>query len=193
MAVLVFSCSAVILSGKDKEERCFGLYWRCCCCPSMRPHGRRPIQRGRCASSCRSPPAAPPTFTRASSARSSRKRSASLSSSRTALAGELFKAMAGVDIVHVPHKGSDQARTAILGKQVDMMFDAITTMAANARAGRVKALASSGKTRSPGTPDVPTLSEAGVPGYEATIWLGLMAPAGTPRPILEELNVELNN
>ena len=108
------------------------------------------------------------------------------------MAGELFKAMAGVDIVHVPHKGSDQARTAILGKQVDMMFDAITTMAANARAGRVKALASSGRTRSPVTPDVPTVSEAGVPGYEATIWLGLMAPAGTPRPILEKLNAEIN-
>src|SRR2546428_2440832 len=108
------------------------------------------------------------------------------------MAGELFKAMAGVDIVHVPHKGSDQARTAILGGQVQMMFDAITTMAANARAGRVKALASSGQTRSPVTPDVPTLSEAGVPGYEATIWLGLMAPAGTPRPILEKLNVEIS-
>jgi tripartite-type tricarboxylate transporter receptor subunit TctC len=108
------------------------------------------------------------------------------------MAGELFKAMAGVDIVHVPHKGSDQARTAILGKQVDMMFDAITTMAANARAGRVKALASSGRTRSPVTPDVPTVSEAGVPGYEATIWLGVMAPAGTPRPILEKLNAEIN-
>jgi len=72
------------------------------------------------------------------------------------------------------------------------MFDAITTMAANARAGRVKALASSGKTRSPVTPDVPTVSEAGVPGYEATIWLGLMAPAATPRSILEKLNVEIN-
>jgi len=107
------------------------------------------------------------------------------------MAGELFKAMAGVDIVHVPHKGSDQARTAILGKQVDMMFDAITTMAPNARAGRVKALASSGKTRSPVTPDLPTLSEAGVPGYEATIWLGLMAPAGTPRPVLERINLEV--
>jgi len=107
------------------------------------------------------------------------------------MAGELFKAIAGVDIVHVPHKGSDQARTAILGKQVDMMFDAITTMAANARAGRVKALASSGRTRSPVTPDVPTLAEGGVPGYEATIWLGLMAPAGTPRPVLERINLEV--
>ena len=108
------------------------------------------------------------------------------------MAGELFKAMAGVDIVHVPHKGSDQARTAILGHQVDMMFDAITTMATNARAGKVRALASSGKTRSPVTPEVPTVAEAGVPGYEATIWLGLMAPAGTPRNVLERLNAEVS-
>ena len=108
------------------------------------------------------------------------------------MAGELFKAMAGVDIVHIPHKGSDQARAAILGNQVQMMFDAITTMAAQARAGKVRALASTGKARSPVTPDVPTVSEAGVPGYEATIWLGLMAPAGTPRPVLEKLNAAVN-
>jgi tripartite-type tricarboxylate transporter receptor subunit TctC len=108
------------------------------------------------------------------------------------MAGELFKAMAGVDIVHVPHKGSDQARTAILGGQVQMMLDAVPTMSANARAGKVKALATSGKSRSPVTPDVPTLSEAGVPGYESGIWLGLMAPAGTPRPVLEKLNAEAN-
>ena len=108
------------------------------------------------------------------------------------MAGELFKAMAGVDIVHVPHKGSDQARTAILGGQVQMMFDAVPTMSANARAGKVKALATSGKSRSPVTPDVPTLSEAGVPGYESGIWLGFMAPAGTPRPVLEKLNAEAN-
>jgi tripartite-type tricarboxylate transporter receptor subunit TctC len=108
------------------------------------------------------------------------------------MASELLKAMAGVDIVHVPHKGSDQARTAILGGQVQMMFDAVPTMSANARAGKVKALATSGKARSPVTPDVPTVSEAGVPGYESGIWLGLMAPAGTPRPILEKLNAEAN-
>jgi len=107
------------------------------------------------------------------------------------MAGELFKAMAGVDIVHVPHKGSDQARTAILGKQVDMMFDAITTMAANARAGRVKALASSGKARSPVTPDVPTLAEAGVPGYEANNWWGIVVPTGTPAAIIGRLHKEL--
>jgi len=108
------------------------------------------------------------------------------------MAGELFKHMAGVDIVHVPHKGSDQARTAILGAQVHMMFDAITTMAGHARSGRVRALGSSGNARSAVTPEVPTVSEAGVKGYEATIWLGLMAPAGTPRPVLEKLNLEVN-
>jgi tripartite-type tricarboxylate transporter receptor subunit TctC len=107
------------------------------------------------------------------------------------MAGELFKHMAGVNIVHVPHKGSDQARTAVLGHQVDMMFDAITTMAAHGRAGKVKVLASSGKSRSQITPDVPTVAEAGVPGYEAVIWLGVMAPSGTPRPVLERLSGEI--
>jgi tripartite-type tricarboxylate transporter receptor subunit TctC len=108
------------------------------------------------------------------------------------MAGELFKAMAGVDIVHIPHKGSDGARTSILGGQVQMMFDAVPTMAANARAGKVKALATSGAKRSPVTPDLPTVAEAGVPGYESGIWLGLMAPARTPRPVLEKLNAEVN-
>jgi tripartite-type tricarboxylate transporter receptor subunit TctC len=108
------------------------------------------------------------------------------------MAGELFKSLAGVDMVHIPHKGSDGARTSILGGQVQMMFDAVPTMAANARAGKVKALATSGAKRSPVTPDVPTVSEAGVPGYESGIWLGLMAPAGTPRPVLEKLNAEVN-
>jgi len=107
------------------------------------------------------------------------------------MAGELFKSMAGVDIEHVPYKGSDGARTGILGGQVHMMFDAITTMAAHGRAGRVKILASSGKSRSAITPEVPTVSEAGVPGYEAVIWLGVMAPAATPRPLLERLSAEI--
>jgi tripartite-type tricarboxylate transporter receptor subunit TctC len=108
------------------------------------------------------------------------------------MAGELFKAMAGVDIVHIPHKGSDGARNSILGGQVQMMFDAVPTMAANARGGKVKALATSGAKRSPVTPDLPTVAEAGVPGYESGIWLGMMAPAGTPRPVLERLNGEVN-
>jgi tripartite-type tricarboxylate transporter receptor subunit TctC len=108
------------------------------------------------------------------------------------MAGELFKAMAGVDIVHVPHKGSDQARTAVLGGQVQMMFDAITTMTGQVHAGKVKALGTTGQQRSTVLPEVPTLAQAGVPGYEATIWLGLMAPAGTPRPVLEKLNAAVN-
>ena len=107
------------------------------------------------------------------------------------MAGELFKYMAGVDIVHVPYKGSDGARTGILGGQVHMMIDAITTMAPNVRAGKLKAMGTTGKVRSSVLPDVPTIAEAGVPGYETGIWLGLMAPAGTPRPVLERLNVEI--
>jgi tripartite-type tricarboxylate transporter receptor subunit TctC len=108
------------------------------------------------------------------------------------MAGELFKSMAGVDIVHVPHKGSDQARTAVLGGQVQMMFDAISTIVSHVNSGKLKALGTSGKSRSPVTPNIPTVSEAGVPGYEATIWLGLMAPAATPKPILDRLSAEVN-
>ncbi|HTM61048.1 MAG TPA: tripartite tricarboxylate transporter substrate binding protein [Burkholderiales bacterium] len=108
------------------------------------------------------------------------------------MAGELFKSMAHVDIVHVPYKGSDGARTGILGGQVQMMMDAITTMAPNVRAGKLKAMGTTGKARSSVLPDVPTISEAGVPGYESGIWLGFMAPAGTPRPVLERLNAEIN-
>ncbi|HYC34963.1 MAG TPA: tripartite tricarboxylate transporter substrate binding protein [Usitatibacter sp.] len=107
------------------------------------------------------------------------------------MAGELFKSMAGVDVLHVPYKGSSGARTDILGGQVHMMFDAITTMAPNVRAGKLKALGSSGKARSTVLPDVPTVSEAGVPGYESVIWLGIMAPAGTPRAVVERLNAEI--
>ena len=108
------------------------------------------------------------------------------------MAGELFKSMAGVDIVHVPHKGSDQARVAIMGGQVQMMFDAVPTMAANAKAGKVKAFGTTGEKRSSVTPELPTLSEAGVAGYETGLWLGLMAPKATPRPVLEKINAEVN-
>jgi len=107
------------------------------------------------------------------------------------LAGELFKAMSGTDLVHVPYKGSSGARNDILGGQVQMMFDAITTMAPNVRAGQVRALGTTGLKRSAVLPDVPTISEAGVPGYEATIWLGIMAPMGTPQAIVDKLNTEI--
>jgi tripartite-type tricarboxylate transporter receptor subunit TctC len=107
------------------------------------------------------------------------------------MAGELFKAMAGVAIVHIPYKGSAGARTDVLGGQVEMMFNAIPTMSEHIKSGKVKALATTGKTRSATLPDVPTVAEAGVPGYEATIWLGLMAPKGTPTAIVNRLNAEL--
>ena len=107
------------------------------------------------------------------------------------MAGELFKALSGTDIVHVAHKGSGEARNSVLGGHVQMMFDAITTMASNAQAGQVRALASTGTKRSAVMPEVPTAAEAGVAGYEATIWLGILAPAGTPRPIVEKLNSEI--
>jgi tripartite-type tricarboxylate transporter receptor subunit TctC len=107
------------------------------------------------------------------------------------MAGELFKAMAGLDVVHVPHKGSAEARTSVLAGNVQMMFDAITTMASLAQAGRVRAVATSGKARSSITADVPTLDEAGLPGYDAVIWLGMMAPNATPKPIIDMLNSEI--
>jgi tripartite-type tricarboxylate transporter receptor subunit TctC len=104
------------------------------------------------------------------------------------MAGELFKSMAGIYLVHIPYKGSSGARTDVIGGQVELMFDAVTTMTEQVRAGKVKALATTGKTRSAVMPDVPTMSEAGVPGYEATIWLGLMAPKGTPKEVVTRLN-----
>jgi len=107
------------------------------------------------------------------------------------MAGELFKTMAGLDIVHVPYKESSAARTGVLGGQVEMMFDAVTVMNEHVKAGKVRALATSGKVRSTVMPDVPTLAEAGVPGYEAVIWLGLLAPKNTPAPIVQRLNAEV--
>ncbi|MFC5496166.1 tripartite tricarboxylate transporter substrate binding protein [Caenimonas terrae] len=104
------------------------------------------------------------------------------------MAGELFKSMAGVYLVHIPYRGSSGARTDVIGGQVDMMFDAVTTMVDQIKSGKVKAIATTGRQRSDVLPDVPTVNESGVPNYEATIWLGLMAPKGTPKAIVERLN-----
>jgi tripartite-type tricarboxylate transporter receptor subunit TctC len=104
------------------------------------------------------------------------------------MAGELFKSMAGVYLVHIPYRGSSGARTDVMGGQVDLMFDAVTTMAEVVKSGKVKAIATTGLQRSSVLPDVPTVHESGVPNYEATIWLGLMAPKGTPRAIIDRLN-----
>ncbi len=107
------------------------------------------------------------------------------------MAGELFKVMAGVSIVHIPYRGSAGARTDVLGGQLEMMFDAIPTMSEQIKAGKVQAIATTGLQRSSVLPNVPTMNEAGVPGYEATIWLGLMAPKGTPAAIVHKLNAEI--
>ncbi|MGA2568256.1 MAG: tripartite tricarboxylate transporter substrate binding protein [Pseudolabrys sp.] len=107
------------------------------------------------------------------------------------MAGELFKAMSGTDIVHVPHKASGDMRNSVLSGNVQMMFDAITVMSELAKAGKVRALATTGVKRNPLTPDLPTVGET-VPGYEATIWIGLMAPKGTPTEVVTYLNTAIN-
>lgn len=107
------------------------------------------------------------------------------------LSTELFRAMTGIDIVHVAYKNSGDARTGLISGQVDMMMDAVTTMAPQVRAGKAVALATTGKARSSVMPDVPTAEEAGVKGFEASIWLGIMAPTGTPQPIVDRLNKEI--
>jgi tripartite-type tricarboxylate transporter receptor subunit TctC len=107
------------------------------------------------------------------------------------MAGELFKAMTKTDIVHVPHKASGDARNSVLSGNVQMMLDAVTVMSALAKGGQVRALATTGMTRNPLTPDLPTVAET-VPGYEATIWIGVMAPKGTPKEIITFLNIAIN-
>jgi tripartite-type tricarboxylate transporter receptor subunit TctC len=108
------------------------------------------------------------------------------------MAGELFKHQAKVFLVHIPYRGSSGARTDVLGGQVDLMFDAVTTMTEHVRSGKVRAIATTGRQRSDVLPDVPTVSELGLPGYEATIWVGLMAPKGTPKAVIDKLNDTLN-
>ncbi|MBL8675112.1 MAG: tripartite tricarboxylate transporter substrate binding protein [Rhodospirillales bacterium] len=107
------------------------------------------------------------------------------------MAGELFKAMSGTDILHVPHRGSGEARSSVYGGHVPMMIDAVTAMAGPIAGGQVRALATTGQTRSAVLASVPTMSEAGLPGYDATIWLGIMAPAGTPPAVVAKLNAAI--
>lgn len=107
------------------------------------------------------------------------------------MAGELFKAMSGTDIVHIPHKASGDARNSVLSGNVQMMFDAVTTMTELAKSGKVRALGTTGVKRTPLTPDMPAVAET-VAGYEATIWLGVMAPKGTPPDVITFLNTAIN-
>ena len=108
------------------------------------------------------------------------------------LSGELFKSMTGTFITHVPYRGSPQATQDLIGGQVDLMFDNLSSILPHIRSGRVRVLGVSGAQRSQALPDVPTIAEAGVPGYETTAWGGIVAPAGTPREIILRLNSEIN-
>ncbi len=107
------------------------------------------------------------------------------------LGGELFKSMAGVFLVHVPYRGSPQAIQDLMGGQVDVMFDNLSSIAPHVKSGRVKILGVSGRSRSPLFPDIPTISDT-VPGYETTAWGGIVAPPGTPRDIVMRLNSDIN-
>ncbi len=107
--------------------------------------------------------------------------------------GELFKFMTGTEIVHVPYKGGAPAINDLMAGRVQLMFESLNSMAPFARSGAVRALAVSGDHRSPAFPDLPTVAEAGVPGYSAPTWTGVIAPAGVPRPIVDRLNAAINH
>jgi len=105
---------------------------------------------------------------------------------------ELFKTMSGTQITHVPYKGGAAGIADLIGGQVQLMMEGLNSITPHARAGRVRALGVTGPKRSPALPDVPTIAEAGVPGYEATTWNGIVVPAGVPRPIVTKLNATIN-
>ena len=108
------------------------------------------------------------------------------------VAGELFKFMTGTNIVHVPYKGGAPAINDLMAGRVQVMFEALNSIAPFAKSGQVRALASSGDQRSPAFPNLPTIAEAGVPGYSAPGWVGVIAPAGVPRPVIDKLNAAAN-
>lgn len=109
------------------------------------------------------------------------------------IAGELFKSMAGINVVHVPYKSSGQARTGVVAGEVNYMFDATATMLGLIKGGRVHAIATTGQHRSSILPDVPTMEQAGLPGYRANIWLGVLAPKRTPAAVVEKLNKAISS
>jgi tripartite-type tricarboxylate transporter receptor subunit TctC len=106
--------------------------------------------------------------------------------------GELFKFMTGTDIVHVPYRGGAAAINDLIAGRVQIMFESLNSISPHARSGTVRALGVSGARRSPGFPDLPTIAEAGVPGYEAPTWTGVIAPAGIPKPVLAKLSAAIN-
>jgi len=108
------------------------------------------------------------------------------------VSGELFKHMTGTDIVHIPYKGGAPAIADLIAGNVQLMFESTNSIAPHVRAGRVRALAVTGERRASSLPEVPTLMEAGVPGYEVNAWSGLITTAGVPRPVLDKLNAAAN-
>jgi len=108
------------------------------------------------------------------------------------LSMEMFKNMTGVDVVHVPYKGSAPAVTDLIGGQVDVMFDNVPNVLQHIKAGKLRGLAVSSRERSPFTPDLPTVAEAGVPGFDVSVWFGVVAPSGTPKVVVSRLNAEIN-
>jgi tripartite-type tricarboxylate transporter receptor subunit TctC len=108
------------------------------------------------------------------------------------VAGELFKSMTGIEMVHAPYKGGAMAINDLIAGHVQVIFESLNTISSYARSGKVRALAVSGARRSAAFPELPTIAEAGVPGYEASTWTGIIAPAGLPRPVLDRLNAAVN-
>ena len=106
------------------------------------------------------------------------------------MSGELFKYLTGVDLLHIPYKGSAPAVTDLIGGQVNVMFDNIPSSLPHIKSGKLRAVATTGAKRDPALPDLPTIAESGVPGYEAGVWFGISVPAGTPREIVSKLNAE---
>ena len=106
------------------------------------------------------------------------------------LAGEIFNNLTGTSMIHVPYKGSGPAMTGLLGSEIDLIFEGLGSASAHIRAGKIRALAVTSPKRSPAFPDIPTMAEAGVPGFESLSWYGLWAPAGTPRDIMLKLQQE---
>jgi tripartite-type tricarboxylate transporter receptor subunit TctC len=108
------------------------------------------------------------------------------------LTSELFATMAGIKLTHVPYKGTQQSIPDLMSGQVSILFDNIMTAQPNVKAGKVKALAISSPARSPLVPDVPTVAESGLPGFQSVVWFGLLGPANTPRPVVDRMNAEMN-
>jgi tripartite-type tricarboxylate transporter receptor subunit TctC len=108
------------------------------------------------------------------------------------LSGELFKTQAGVDMTHVPYKGSAPALTDLIGGQVQVMFDNLPSSLPQIKAGKLRAIAVTSAQRAPALPDIPTIAESGLPGFEATSWFGIVAPTGTPPAIIARINADVN-